>query len=87
MSVLKGGRLMTQEQARVETQYLLVRSVYLGLFESDQITVPELLLALETAAKQYGSVIGELEVNSNAVENYHKNRLSVESSAGSGDNG
>lgn len=46
---------MTQEQAISETQYLLARSVYLGLYESGRITALELKLFLETAAKQYGS--------------------------------
>ena len=46
---------MTQEQARLETQYLLARSVYLGLYESGWITASELKLTLETAAKKYGS--------------------------------
>ena len=78
---------MTQEQAISETQYLLARSVYLELYGSGRITASELQLALEAAAKKYDSMIGELEVNSNAVENCHKNRLSVESSAGNGDNG
>lgn len=78
---------MTQEQARLETQYLLTRSVYLGLYKSSRITASELKLTLETAAKKYGSMIGELEVNSNAVENCHKNCLSAESSTGNGDNG
>ncbi len=78
---------MTQEQAISETQYLLARSIYLGLYKSGRITASELKLTLETAAKKYGSMIGELEVNSNAVENCHKNRLSVESSAGNGDDG
>ena len=62
---------MTREQAEAEVQYVLARSIYMGLYKEGIISRKELKQALEDAVQKYKPICGELEVNSIAgEENY-----------------
>lgn len=63
---------MTDEQAAVEVKYQLARCVFLRLHNDGVINAMELKKLLAEAAEKYGSMIGELEVNSIAGENSYK---------------
>lgn len=63
---------MTNEQAAAETRYQLARCVFLRLHNDGVINNIELKELFAAVAEEYGSMIGELEVNSIAGENGYK---------------
>lgn len=63
---------MSDEQAAAETRYQLARCVFFRFYSEGVITDIELKELLSEAAVKYGSMIGELEVNSIAGENGYK---------------
>ena len=59
---------MTQPECTSEVNFRLCKSVFATLAAQDIISQEDVRCLIRAAAEQYHAPIGELEVNSNAVE-------------------